>query len=268
MSGRSTPGLAKAAEDGIAAPPPDIDEDDSAELTCSAAAKRSPDPDPLADENASPALSYLTLEEDPEEHLPGTSSFNGDEHESGSASPASHEKHVDPEEGYHWATASMLSSSDREDETDDDGDGEPQKPGASYVLRHPEEDLAQRLLNGPLEGVRSFVQNTPEAQRKLQMLHARNRPVVERRTALDSSSTNTNGRRRARQVSEERRVVNKARVETVADAISIPENTISATVPKALHAKGRRVIVPPDSALPVAAVYMRGDVQFVDQTER
>lgn len=44
------------------------------------------------------------------------------------------------------------------------------------------------------------------------------------------------------------------------------ESTIC--VPKADFAKGRRVLLPKNKALPMAAVYMRGDAQFIDQRRR
>ena len=224
--------------------------------------------------SASPALTYVTVVEplDREadtavvQNAHGTSDERRDD--------------ADPVPLGHFAHSLELSS---DQESDMDGSvvlDEP--PRATFLQRATsEENLAERLLLGPIDTVDDFLEERG-------MLDDHLRPILD---ILPRGSTSTSCERErgagtgrgtrsmrhalvqqhppAREAAPARADARSARAPPPDASSSSSGNVgVTITLPKTTWAKGRRLLVPSSADLPIAAVYMRGDVQFMNQGRR
>lgn len=211
-------------------------------------------PPDIRGEPLSPALSYLTID-DPRDDGAGILSIPKDE-------PVDH--HIQNRDSY---SDSSDTSDDGESDDDDsnlDQHGPPCLSGAASP-----DDLAQRLLYGPIDIVDDLLaQETgpcsvnvgsanndqrnkndgrtedPASRRG----HPKTRESATRRNCSESDTPQSTGHDRPR----------------CQDAHA----GFTINLPKTPFAKGRRLLVSSDKAALMAAVYMRGDFQFIDRTKR
>lgn len=226
----------------------------------------------------SPALSYLTLEEHRSE--------DDDPNDVGVDADLAHgqvrEHTLSP-----YSRFLALHSSDQE--SGEDLPHEDTNFGHAATIEH-DEDATERLLHGQITAVRSFLQDASNKERQYMELlssHASSAAGPSDRSLRaddsDSDSDTHTGQqpnwkrhdRNAKRHAARRRKGDSnghsgaAVPKPTTDASpSIDSGSVSVTLPKPDHAKGRRLVVPADPSLPIAAVYMRGDCQFIHQETR
>ncbi|KAJ3551861.1 hypothetical protein NM688_g4467 [Phlebia brevispora] len=220
------------------------------------------------DEVASPALSYLTVDD---------ARDNGAE-----VLPQLAADHVADN---HSRTSSFLdesdSSSDDESLGADSNRDQHDPPAFAPPRATSEEVFAHRLLHGPIDAVHEYLTHESRSryvptstadrlapERTANALHDNDRPngrLVTRRNPAGTTDTHAGtagGLIRKRVGLDNRQPISAE----PADGPDIPGVTI--TVPKTSYAKGRRLLVPSDTTLPITTVYMRGDLEFINQTRR
>lgn len=233
------------------------------------------------DVSVSPALSYLTLEEQRSEHGDPSDLEVGADRAEGEARQGT----MSP-----YSRLCALPSSDQESGEDDRYVPRSSRPAGFLV---PQDDATERLLHGEITAVRTFVQGASLDQRQHMRLlsgHASSagpsdRPLRQEDSDSDSELS-TKGQSDVRRYEQNalrhplrtRKGTSKdlsgAAVPKPFSHRAIPNDrpddrgSVSVTLPKAEHAKGRRLMVPVGPSLPIAAVYMRGDIQFVHQGTR
>ena len=222
----------------------------------------------------SPALSYLTLDE----MAPGTEAYSV-------AQPV-----VEPSQRRKW---NYESESDENETSDEDSsmDEEHNVHPLPLMREEPSEmDLiVGRLLAGEESRVEKILKDMPlEQRRRVQECmtstvtsHSRGRANADSSCESDSSDSsssedesedepqiiNRSKKRRHSRNSIPRvsgREVSRTRTEATPSSMA-EDDGITVILPKAHRARGRRLIVPQNRRLPIAAVYMRGDVQFIKQ---
>ncbi|GJE84667.1 hypothetical protein PsYK624_007430 [Phanerochaete sordida] len=180
-----------------------------------------------------------------------------------------------------------LPSSDQ----DSGEDGPHDFPSSRHAaIMASEDDATERLLHGEITAVRTFLQDASAEQRQ-HMRHLSghassaaglsDRPLRQEDSDSDSDlrvEQQSNARRHEQGMSRHPLRTRKGPTKGLSGA-AVPKPTsdravpgdsggVSVTLPKAEHAKGRRLVVPADPSLPIAAVYMRGDCQFIHQGSR
>ena len=180
-------------------------------------------------------------------------------------------------------TASLLAhrqdiSSDSESDVEGQSDDHLQ---AVTIDIDPEEELAARLLRGDISEVRRYLKDAPARQRGyVQLLQTqfpdtirkqRSEEAGERVSDHEQESTIPHRNvtpSKASSASQKARARRTQRRASAAKPCLDDKLATTVTLPKAEHAKGRRLLVPSDKALPIAAIYMRGEAHFIDQTAR
>ena len=232
------------------------------------------------DDPLSPALSYLTLEE-PLSDVEERGSTEGEQ-----AAREARQQTLSP-----WSRLRALPSSDQD--SDDDmlmstDVGNSKRP----AFQDASDDSKGRLLTGEISNVRTFLQTASAEERRYMRVLSRSNPSSPRRSRRFPTSGSSEGnsdsdvgvppvaastsnakrqnplrclRGKESPKHPSRRVPSGS---TLARPIPASDDNISVTLPKAEHAKSRRLILPPDSRLPITAVYMRGDCQFIHQQTR
>lgn len=128
------------------------------------------------------------------------------------------------------------------------------------VPRATSEDLlAERLLYGPVDAVENLLvlDNIDPAHAV-----ASGGVLTDATARLASKNNSSHGR-----VPRIRRA-SPGRSQQPREKSPVRQPGFTINVPKAPYARGRRLLVPSDRNLPITAVYMRGDLQFIDQTQR
>lgn len=220
-------------------------------------------------EGVSPALSYLTLDAQQDREDPPSAEVCLP-----SAAVASQ----------YTRDRSASSSDDSSSEnSEDDRDlselnhGRPLLPRAASVGGI--ESLATRLLHGTASVDDVMAGASEEHRRRMEgFLAQRSNPGVEADVTRKRNivSSQDGPRRRGlgsnSQLSAKDRTVVSASRDSSSNSRTLEgqddDDGYSVIVPKAPLAKGRRLFIPPDGELPITAVYMRGDVQFIDQRTR
>ena len=250
------------------------------------AASIAPPADPLHVEHPgydpiSPALSYLSLQ-DPD--VEGIASQQPSSVAVGRRQPT-----LSP-----YSRLLALSSSDAES----DLEIEDSEHHAGPHLPEPHEGLSDAILNGNISGVREYLCNIPSDQRRCLGVPGTSNPKSQPQSSgnsavigasdVDSASSDADsdpesvvnpgeGSRTpfgngglGRLVTSSPKLPHSRELALAAKTKKLVAdgNAVSIIVPKAEHAKGRRFLVPTDKTLPMAAIYMRGDVQFINQRTR
>lgn len=229
----------------------------------------------------SPALSYLTIRDPPSE----------DEQHC--------ERHITEGLPREPTLSSPLrgmldafASSDQEE-----SDQEAVYPAPAPAALHTEGEL-DRLLNGDISNVQQYACNAPALQRHLAIFDGargqqlRNSSTRDSHTPASSantvdvlSDTDSESETGSRPLAPRRgraapgtltpKLINSQSTpkrrfneDKITGASTGDDPGICVVIPKAPYAKGRRIAIPPNPKLPIAAVYMRGDAQFIDQKRR
>lgn len=232
-----------------------------------------------ADHTVSPALSYLTLEDPPDDL---TEALRPELSKREAQTYEVRQQTTSP-----YSRLLALPSSDAES----DGDLEITVGGAKNSTRSSiQVDAVDHLLHANISDVKRYIKDTSDRQR--QHLHS----LSTQQTVLhsgeegfssdsdDSSKSDSEvaeslacsiaGPSRTR-TTESRRDKRPDKVPCVGiepdlhrkgtASSAVEGGAVTVTLPKSAFAKGRRLIVPADLASPISAIYMRGDVQFIDQ---
>ncbi|PSR73620.1 hypothetical protein PHLCEN_2v10539 [Hermanssonia centrifuga] len=176
--------------------------------------------------------------------------------------------------------------------SDDDSDSDEEATASEYPEYSPpwidsSNDIVQRLVNGTIEEVDEIIARASSDEHRNMHLLAQSvasrlsNGVATRGSSSDASShTGSSSRRRDSATTRNLRAQNsqEARGTQIMRQASqhqpmragLVQNTTNVTVnlPKSDYARGRRLLVPENTSRPMAAVYMRGDMQFVHQDGR
>ena len=218
--------------------------------------------------SVSPALSYLTIE--------------------GSGADVSLPLPKDePTENDIRAYYPYSASSDSSDSESHDDDSDPDQqdlPVSHYPTQPSSEDLAECLLHGPIEIVDDYLaQEVP--LRDAHRWSAAVGPLAGSTAShalRDKNDHHTNDPASIRRhttthnlpIGKTARVIKPPESHNArSTARELSDNSdahgkFTISVPKTSYAKGRRLLVPSNKTALVTAVYMRGDLQFIDQTKR
>lgn len=225
------------------------------------------------EQRASPALSYMTLDPedraDPEAIERNDDSMNAPEAEEESSSV------YDPQE----FSVDVQDSADQTSENEDIDELEVRIRAPSLALNNSEEEFNEDRPHGPISRIERPPQHNTPPQRTR---GSRPTDVSTRAYTTASRASRASPAHRVAPVHEKehpasrlslRNLPRDKRTRTVSNVdehVQEPSQNDEWTVvvPKAPWAKGRRLLIPSNSRLPMAAVYMRGDVQFIHQHRR
>lgn len=226
-------------------------------------------------EIASPALSYLSLDDQytqdrrASEILPAASNSL--------SSVASQRKR-------RWSTSDSDSSSsddgDAEEEgRNDDTRGSFLRPSRAASVNE-DSSLAMRLLNGTTSAENILAEASDDYRRRVLDFMVQTMTSPEGRTLnrRDHAATQIGTRQRPSEPKNQRSERDRphapklpsSRVNSSGSQSSVAETDEGHRVvlPRAPLAKGRRLLIPSHPEVPITAVYMRGDVQFIDPASR
>ncbi|KAI0692659.1 hypothetical protein BC835DRAFT_38860 [Cytidiella melzeri] len=224
-------------------------------------------------DTVSPALSYLTLDEHPRQDAPPEGDIEEQQVAESSAMQATHPVY-----------ASDDTESSEDDELDS-SDSSAQPAAVASTALSGTDLLVQRLLDG--DEASDVLKDVPAEQRSrvLTFLNmgalsqSTNRAAEQNSSessddvgSSDSDTDEPKDRRRPIRslpalpaVSRSGRA-RKSGIVTVSQDSHAEDDGVRVLLPKPSHAKGRRILVPSDRRIPIAAVYIHGDLQFIDQT--
>ncbi|KAI0092792.1 hypothetical protein BDY19DRAFT_507415 [Irpex rosettiformis] len=230
----------------------------------------------------SPALSYITLDD----HAPGAVSTRGT-----AAQPIAED--LQPQR---WNPYDLEGSegSDEDSSTDED-EGRSVHPTPIIREEPSEMDLiVERLLAGEESRVDKILKDIPlEQRRRVQEClkstgPSRSRRRVSNHSSSENESFDTSSSEEESSSSEdEPQVIDRSKKRPhvrnrvprangrkishqsaqASQSLAAEDGGITVVLPKAHRARGRRLLVPQNRNLPIAAIYMRGDVQFIRQNQ-
>lgn len=155
------------------------------------------------------------------------------------------------------------------------------------AITQPKEDDLMQLFYAPIEQVKRCIRGAPDTQRhEYRRLSREGRPFVhaygksrnrfeedssDSESTSSSDDTNPVGSTRQSRRSAIDRDVSSGSPRVSASVTATGDDgsqTFSVCIPRANYVRARRLLVPGDATIPITTVGMRGDLQFIDQTER
>lgn len=236
----------------------------------------------IPDDPLSPALSYLTLDDPRVDEL--AASPGGESRAQSSQHPSDedvqHEVHPRAARCAVYGGNSELAESDSDSDNDNSSEaGVHPFQSARAVSVAGAESLATRVLHGTV-AIEDAIAAASEDQRShlqrafAQAISSHVEDDEEEESRADNSSDDDDSEDSA-PLGPDKTLSLRGKgmglntgVDDNRSTQAFQDDGYRVKLPKAREAKGRRLLIPPDETLPIVAVYMRGDVQFIDQRDR